>query len=124
MPDDWIVVQVGPVCRVPNAARFGVRRRWWYVYRRSRLAGSNTEREVDPWSANADPDWFATQKAMHRQARALQMPWRTVRDTHKCDVTDVTVAYHLTREEGERLKAFDSDRVGPVEWGGGSGDAT
>jgi hypothetical protein len=121
MPDDWIVVQVGPVCRIPNLARYGVRRRWWYVYRRSRPVGSNTEREVDPWSADADPDWLATQKAMHRQARRLQMPWRSVRGGHK---HDPTVAYYLTREEGERLKAFDSDRVEPVERGGGSGDAT
>lgn len=124
MPDDWIVVQVGPVCRIPNAARYWIKRRWWYVHQRSRLAGTATEREVDPWSASARPDWLEAQKIMHQRAARLQLPWRTMRDGHKCDKV---VAYYLTREEAVRLKAFDTDRVElvePVEWGEGGGNAT
>jgi hypothetical protein len=112
----WVVVQVGPVCRVPGAARFGVRRRWWYVHQRSRLDGTTAAtREVDPWSAHADPDWLAAQNEMHRRARALRMPWCAVRrDTH---LPDNTVAYYLTREGAESQKAFDTDRVQLVDWG-------
>ena len=115
MPDDWIVVQVGPVCRIPGAARYGIRRRWWYVYQRSRLAGVATEREVDPWVASAHPDWLDARSAMHRQASKLRLPWHVTRG----NVVHDTVAYYAAREEAERLKALASDRVEPVEWGAG-----
>jgi hypothetical protein len=110
----WTVVQVGPMLQVPCQARFRNRQGWWYFHQRSRAA-DGVERANDAWSAVSYQYRAMAHATMVVRARCLGLPWRVVRHTVR---GDEVVSFHLTREDGELHKPFDTDQVVPALWAG------
>lgn len=116
MPDDWDVVQVGPVLQVPRQARFRGKQGWWYIYQRSRLVlPPHTERETDPWSSPKFRGKTQAEAAMYLHARSLRLPWQAVRGWGR--LGEKVVSYHINQPSGEYCKPFDTDTILTTGWG-------
>jgi hypothetical protein len=121
MLDNRTLLQVGPVCQVPMAAKFRGRRGQWYVYLRS--TDGAVEHASDPWSATAYPSRADAHHRMISIARHARLPWSVVRVTeHGQDRaglplhTTMPVSYHLTQDDAMLRRAYLTDRVERARW--------
>jgi hypothetical protein len=116
MPNNWVVVQVGPILQVPSRPIFGWRQEWWYIHQRSRSI-DGVEHVNNAYSATAYPDRHTAWGMMILLAHRRGLGWRVVHHTDhtahagRREVKEVTISLHLTAEDAGLHRLSDSDLV-------------